>query len=178
MKTLVWDIECTNLRSDIGILTIAVFGELDDNDNIKKYHIYDINEAGSEKKLVKWVANQIENSDIIIGHNSVSFDRNFINGVLARHNLPRLPKRQHLDTMMIARYGGKFLYQSVSMENLADILLKDKKDKPSKHDWREGNILNEKSIKRLRTRCKEDVRITASLFKKLKPYWHEWRGSR
>lgn len=177
MRTYVFDLECTNLRSDIGTLTVAVFGELRSDGTIRKILANDIIEAGSEKKLLKWVYNRISEADILIGHNSLSFDKNFLNGLLARYNMPRLPKRMHLDTMMAARYGGKFLYQSVSMENLCDVLgIPIKKDKPSKNDWREGNILNPKSIRRLRRRCVQDVRCTALLWGRLKEFQYSWRG--
>jgi len=177
LRTYVWDLECTNLRSDIGTLTVAVFGELDSDGKIKKVLANDILQAGNEKKLLKWVYKRIEEADILIGHNSISFDKNFVNGLLARYNLKRLPKRIHLDTMMAARYGGKFLYQSVSMANLCDVLgIPLQKDKPSKHDWREGNILNPKSINRLRKRCVMDVKCTALLWDRLKEFQFSWRG--
>jgi len=174
---MVWDIECTNLRSDIGALTVVIFGELNSEGKIRKYYINDILKAGGEKNLVKWTAKQITDADILIGHNSISFDKNFVNGVLARYNLPRLPKRQHYDTMFAARYGGKFLFQSVSMANLADIFrLPVQKDKPSKHDWREANLLTPKSVNRIKKRCKEDVKVQALLWDRLKEYQWIWRG--
>ena len=177
MRTFVWDIECTNLKSDMGTLTVVIFGELNSSGGIKKYHINDIISAKGEKNLVRWTKKIIESGDILIGHNSVAFDKNFVNGVLARYLISPLPKRIHLDTMMAARYGGKFLMQSVSMANLADIFrLPIQKDKPSKHDWREGNLLNPDSLNRIKKRCKSDVKITAMLWDKLKQYQYTWRG--
>ena len=64
------------------------------------------------------------------------------------------------------------------MENLADIFrLPIKKYKPSKHDWREGNLLTPVALKRIRYRCKEDVKITALLWFKLKEHYFNWRGT-
>ena len=178
MRIYAFDLECSDLKSDIGTLTIAAFGELDSRGKVVHILVNDILSAGNEKNLLKWVVNRITEADILIGHNSVAFDKNFLNGLLARHDMPRLPKRIHLDTMLTARYGGKFLFQSVSMENLADVLkLPIKKYKPSKHDWREGNILNPQSIKILRKRCVEDVKVTALLWNRLKEYYYVWRGS-
>jgi hypothetical protein len=110
-------------------------------------------------------------------HNSKGFDRNFINGVLIRHKLPKLPKRMHIDTLVVAQYGMKGLLQSYSLENLADYFkLPIQKDHPSKHDWRQANDMEEKSIKRIRKRCISDVQITALLWEKLKPFWFEYKG--
>ena len=177
MRTFVWDIECTNLRSDIGTLIVVVFGELNGDGEIKKYYVNDIVSSKGEKNLAKWTLKMVESCDILIGHNSVSFDKNFVNGVLVRLGLPKMPKRIHLDTMFAARYGLKGLYQSVSLENLCDILnVGIKKDKPSKHDWRKANILDVKSIRRLIFRCKEDVRATNGLWLKLKEHQYSWRG--
>ena len=80
MRTYCFDIECTNLRSDIGTLTIACFGELDSDGKIKKLLCNDILQAKGEKNLVKWVATRFKEGDIFIGQNSVSFDKNFISG--------------------------------------------------------------------------------------------------
>src|SRR3990167_2947934 len=177
MRTYVFDLECTNLRSDICTLTVAVFGELDSDGQIKKILANDILSLKGERNLLKWVVTRITEADILMGHNSDAFDKNYLNGLLARYNMERLPKRIHLDTLQAARYGGKFLYQSLSMDNLADIFdLPIKKLKPSKHDWREGNLLDPRAIRILRKRCVEDVRVTALLWNKLKPYYYSWRG--
>lgn len=179
VKTYVWDIETTNLRSDIGALIVSAFGELDSDGNIWKMQAMDIEDAGNEEELLDWTVGMIKSADILIGHNSVAYDKNFINGVLARYGKDPLPKRIHLDTMLAARYGLKGLYQSVSMENLADVLnLPIKKDKPSKHDWREAGITKEEALERIKVRCIEDVKITALLWNRLKPYYYEWRGTR
>lgn len=169
-----FDIECTNLRSDIGTLLVASFGELKADGTLGRIHTEDIKSLGNERALAEWVWGKFMEGDIFIGHNSIAFDRNFINGVLTRLDMPRLPNRFHLDTMQIAK--GKLLYQSVSLENLADIFRVGVKDKPSKHEWREANILDDAAITRLRKRCSEDVKITAAVFNSLKPLWHERYG--
>lgn len=174
MRTVIWDLECSNLRSDIGTLLVASFADLDAEGRVVRMRTQDINSAGGEKNLVKFVHDQVSGADILIGHNSVAFDRNYVNGVLTRHKMKRLPTRWHLDTMHIAK--GKLLWQSVSLENLADVLGVGKKDKPSKNDWREANILDEAALKRLRTRCEADVRVTGAVFVALKDLWHERYG--
>lgn len=181
MRVAVWDIETTNLRSDIGTLIIASFGLLNEDDSVKKMETRDILQMGAkgrksnECKLAQWVKEQVVLADILIGQNSIAFDRNFVNGVLAREDLAPLPRRIHIDTMQTAK--GKFLYQSVSLKNLADVFkLSRQKDKPEKEAWRKAGLLDEKAIKRLRKRCEEDVLLTAELWKKLKPTYMEWRG--
>ena len=174
IKTYVFDCETTNLRSDIGTLLVASFGEMKPDGTLKPIETEDIKSMGSERELAAWIWGKFVDGDIFIGHNSVAFDRNFLNGVLTRLGMNRLPYRWHLDTMQIAK--GKFLYQSVSLENLADVFKVGTKDKPAKSDWREANILDEAAIGRLRKRCESDVKITAAVFNSLKPIWHERYG--
>src|SRR3990167_848974 len=134
MRTAVFDIECTNLRSDIGTFLIASFGELDGNGNVKKVETRDILSQHGEKNLATWTRNRFEEFDILIGHNSIAFDRNWLNGVMIRHELPFVPRRIHIDTYQVAK--GKLQFQSYSLANIADVLGLGSKDEPSKNDWR------------------------------------------
>lgn len=177
MRTFVWDLETTNLRADIGSLRVACFAELNADGSIKQLQTRDVLDLKGEKNLAQWIVTRVKEADVLIGHNSDAFDKNFLNGVLIRWDLPKIPKRMHIDTLQIARHGMKGLLQSCSMENLADYFrLPIKKDKPSKHDWRGANNLEEESLKRIRHRCIEDVKVNVLLWNKLKPYYFEWRG--
>jgi DNA polymerase III epsilon subunit-like protein len=172
----VWDIETTNLRSDIGTLIIASFLDIHTGEIVTRT-IKDF--RGNEKRLVLWVREQMVSADVLIGHNSTAFDRNFISGVLGRYGLEPLPPRMHVDTYHIARYGFKGIPQSYSMANLADLFsLVEKKDQPSKHDWREAGLLTPEALNRIKERCEADVRVNALLWEKLRPYWHLWKGTR
>jgi uncharacterized protein YprB with RNaseH-like and TPR domain len=177
VRTYIFDIETSNLRADIGSLRVACFAELNSNGEIFKLLTRDVLEMHGEKNLAQWITHRFEEGDIFIGHNSKAFDRNFINGVLIRHKLPKLPKKLHIDTLEAARYGMKGLLQSLSMDNLADYFkLPIQKDKPSKHDWRGANDMEEESIKRIRKRCISDVQLNVLLWEKLKPFWFEWKA--
>ena len=177
MKTFVFDLETSNLRSDIGSLRVACFAELNSDGTIKDIQTRDVLEMHGEKNLAEWISHRVEESAILIGHNADAFDKNFLNGVLIRWGLPKLPKRYYIDTLMVARYGMKGLLQSCSLENLADYFrLPIQKDHPSKHDWRGANDMESEPLSRIRKRCISDVKITVLLWDKLKPYWFDWRG--
>jgi DNA polymerase III epsilon subunit-like protein len=173
LKAYVWDLETTNLRSDIGAIIVASFGELNANGRVMKMHTATINDFDTETEFVQWVVDRYSKADILIGHNSKAFDRNFLSGVMFRLGLGARPRRIHLDTMQVAK-GMQF--QSVSLSNLADILAVGHKDKPAKDDWREANMLNAAAIARLVKRCESDVRITAKVWNKLKPRYMESKG--
>jgi len=88
-----------------------------------------------------------------------------------------LPKRQHYDTLQIARYGFKGRPMGYSLENLADFFsLPVQKDKPSKHDWVGSVILDDSSIERIAERCEQDVIVNALLWEVLRPYFHKWKS--
>jgi uncharacterized protein YprB with RNaseH-like and TPR domain len=174
----VWDIETTNLKADIGILLVAAFLDLNDG-TVESRTIDDFEGTVSqrERQLARWAREQYVQADLLIGHNSLAFDKNFLNGVVARHNLEPLPLRVHADTYLIARYGLKGL-MGYSLSNLADVFGVGVKDLPSKNDWREANAGDPDSIKRLRHRCICDVVVTAAVWNRLKGYWAQWKGAR
>ena len=138
-------------------LIVASFGELKPDGKMKRIVTNDILEASGESGLAEWTREQIISCDILIGHNSLAFDRHFLQGVMSRHNLGILPRRIHIDTMITA----KGLFQmGVSLSNLGDVFDLGKKDAPDKETWRKAILLDPPSIKRLRQRCSEDVKLT------------------
>ena len=181
MRTVVWDLETTNLRSDIGSIIVASFGELDADGNIVAIRTKDFSEIRGrtheirERKMAEWVKAEFERADILIGHNSMAFDRHFLRGMCFRLGVGELPPRQHIDTYQVAR--GRLLFQSLSLSNLADILGVGVKDHPAKDDWREANAMDTEALKRLRVRCESDVKLTAAVWGKLRPLWHQRKGS-
>lgn len=178
IRALVWDIETTNLRSDIGALIVTAFLDLNTG-GVEVRSIYDFKGSRQERErqLMEWASEQYISADILIGHNSIAFDKNFLNGVRARYGYDLLPPRIQVDTYQIARHGLKGNLQSYSLANLLDffrILIQ--KDRPSKHDWREANLLDEEAVSRISTRCVEDVKGQALLWHKMRPYYMRWKG--
>jgi hypothetical protein len=178
LKAYVWDLETTDFMADIGTLGVASFLDLSNGD-IHTRTREDF--AGGvwkdpEEGLALWTRRKCEEADVLIGHNSLAFDKNFLNGVLARHGHEGIPKRIHWDTYQIARNGGKFKAR-YSLKNLADFFrLPEPKDEPSKHDWRLFIAGDSDAIARIVERCEADVRVTGMLFNRLRPYLMTWKG--
>lgn len=178
-NTYVWDIETTDFKADIGTLMVSSFLDLATG-IVDSRTVLDF-EGGlheQERQLAEWSCSKITEADTLIGHNIKGFDRNFLNGVCARNQLPMVPKRTYLDTMLIARYGlkGKI---GASMANLADVLgLPIPKDAPSKNDWRLYIGRDPAAVERITERCELDVIVNALLWDELKQYYYEWKGER
>lgn len=179
MKTVVVDLETSDLRSDIGTLLVACYGVLDDNDNVREIRTRTIQTIGRgtvaerERKLAEWARQEWADADIIIGQNHLAFDRHFLDGVLFRNSLPVVPKRILIDTYQTAK--GKFAMGS-SMANMLDIWHLGKKDAPDKDDWRKANHGDKEALERITQRCETDVQATAALWRKLKPVYMDSKG--
>ena len=178
-KAYVWDLETTDLNTFMGRTIVASFLDLDTGEiETRTLPEYKKSVEESEKALLRWVIDRMEEADVLIGHNTLGFDVPFVRGRAAALNLGRTPpKRTHIDTMLVARYGFKGRPQGASMENLADFFKLDtQKYKPSKHDWAASRHLDHAAIAEIAQRCEEDVRCNAELWYKLRPYYHDWRG--
>jgi DNA polymerase III epsilon subunit-like protein len=178
MTVMVWDLETTNLRADMGTLLVSSFLNIQDGSIITHKLATEGPISHAERDLAEATLGTYLSADILIGHNSKAFDKNFQNGILARNGF-RIPERRfHIDTLQVSRHGLKGLLQSYSLENVADFFRVGLKDKPSKHDWREANIRDPQAIDRIAVRCEEDVKLNAVVWDCLKPYWLDWKGTR
>lgn len=175
----VWDLETTDLNTFFGRLIVAAFLDINTME-VQKRNLYDFegDEREKERQLLQWTWEQLEEGDVFIGHNTLAFDSNFLNGRFAIHGMDLItPPRLHIDTYQVARYGFKGRTQGYSLENLLDFFqVSVQKDKPSKHEWSDSVILDRYALERITDRCVADVEGTALLWPFLRPYYYRWRG--
>ena len=179
-RTVVWDIETTDFKADIGTLMVSSFLDLSVGvPNTRTIHDFKGGLHEQERQLAEWTAGEIDRADTIIGHNVKAFDRNFLNGVLARHYLPPVPKRHYIDTMLAHQYGVKGKIGN-SMANIADVYgLPIPKDSPSKNDWRLYIGGDPDAIARITERCELDVVVNGLIWSEVvRDYYYAWRGER
>lgn len=178
-RAVVWDIETTDFKADIGQLMVSSFLDLQTGTlNSRTVLDFEGPLGTRERALAAWTASEVSKADALIGHNIKAFDRNFLNGVCARSELPIMPKRTYIDTMLIARYGLKGKIGS-SMANLADVLgLPIPKDAPSKNDWRLYIGGDPDAVGRITERCELDVIVNYHIWLRLRDFWYEWKGER
>jgi len=172
----VYDLECSNLKSDLGLLLVAAFLDLSDGSIVSRTIDSFGPRVNGEHKLVLWVRGQVEGADCLIGHNSIAFDKNYLNGVLARYGEPPLPKRLHIDTYQAAKYGWTGLPASYSLRNLSGFFgLAEEKQSLDMDEWRTA-LADPVALEALRVHCERDVAVTALLWQRIKNYYFEWRG--
>lgn len=178
-RAVVWDLETTGLDTFMGKIVVASFldlhtGEIKTRDIIQDKKGYD----EGERRLVAWTLDQIQQADVLVGHNTVGYDLSMVRGRAAQHGLPYvLPKRTHIDTLQVLRHGLRARIQGNSLENALDFFhATSTKYKPSKHVWHGIKHLNPADIQEARVRCEEDVRGNAELWGYLREAYHNWRG--
>ena len=176
-RVLVWDLETSDFKSDIGVLGVAAFLDLATGKVVaKNWNDFDGTTEEQELGLARWTAGMYASASALVGHNSLGFDAAFLRGVLQRHGEPPLPKRIHFDTMQTAMHGGKWRC-GYSLENLLDFFgLPLAKDHPSKHDWRRYIAGDPEARERITTRCVEDVKGQALLWGRLEATFMDWKG--
>lgn len=157
-------------------MIVASFGELKPDGSISTILTEDIQSIGKgtvaqrEKKLAQWAVDRWTEADILIGQNHKAFDQKFLQGVMLRHGIDggMLPPRIMLDTYQI----GKGMFgMSMGMGNFVDVLGIGKKDAPEKGNWREANHGDPEALARIRERCEADVKMTAEMWRILKPVY-------
>ena len=123
----------------------------------------------SDKELAKDFWKVIDEADIVIGHNSNSFDNKIVNSMFIRHKLkPPSPYKQ-VDTMRVAKSVGRFT--SNKLDDLGDVLeIGRKKDHEGFDLWIGCDSGNKKSWKKMIEYNKQDVIVTENLYKELRPW--------
>lgn len=131
----------------------------------------DIND---DKEVLKAWLKVIEGADVIVTQNGKRFDYKFLNTRLLINKLDVMPSGiAHVDTKQIAK-RALFLVGN-RLDDLAEAT-----DSPKKHDHGEGWELwtkvsqrDEKAMKTMATYCKQDVKTTEQVFKRLLPFIKE-----
>jgi len=175
-RAVTFDLECTNLKTDLGVLVAVAFHDMHTRQTISRT----LDDFGprkyGEKQLALWAKEQIEAADVIIGFNSQGFDHHYVNGVLTRHKELPIHRRLVIDLYQSARYGWTGLPSSYSLRNLTHFFgLPIEKHSMDKEVWRQA-LTDTDALQALRVHCEHDVERTAELWEFLKQFHFDWRG--
>lgn len=118
--------------------------------------------------LVKSIREELDDVDVLIGHNSKEFDIKKLNARLIYHGLPPLPPIHMVDTLKEVKKVAKFT--SNRLDYLAKHLTGDKKMETSPDLWMKAMTGDKKAIAEMVKYNKKDVDVLEGVYNKLKPY--------
>ena len=174
MKAAVFDIEVMDFSSG-GLLKNMICTSILplDSDDVITISL-DFSDMGDDKRLLEEVVSELAEYDILIGHNIIAFDFNWINSRLMYHDLPPMPKRWlYYDTYQAAkRMAIKARRKSLAF--LGDYFhLEGDKTAVMPIAWQRAASRNRKEFRLGRDEiidhCEKDVRLNRNLFCALYP---------
>jgi hypothetical protein len=139
------------------------------HENLSKMKGYN-RDPQNDKALTKELHNVMSSADVIIGHNSVSFDDKMANMFFVSNGLDPLPSHKVIDTKRIAKQY--FRYGSNKLDDLADHFgLKGKTDIRHSDIWYECFMEKSKRHwKLMKFYNDQDVRTTEEIYMIMRPF--------
>lgn len=110
----------------------------------------------------------MQEADVLVGHNSQSFDTRYLKTRMLVHGLPVLPPIAQLDTYMVAK--KHFMLNSNKLDYIAKLLKVGKKMDTPKGLWLDVLRGSRSAIKTMVAYNRVDVEVLEAVFKKLQPY--------
>ena len=121
-----------------------------------------------DRHVVETLHTIMSEADVLVGHNSDSFDKRYIDTRILKLGLPALPPITSLDTYKTAK--SRLLCASNKLDYLAQFLGVGKKMKTSHGLWLRVMQGDKEAIKEMEKYNKVDVEILEKVFLKLRPY--------
>lgn len=121
-----------------------------------------------DEYVVKALHKVLSSADVIIGHNSDSFDKRYLDTRALVHGLTPLPPIISIDTYKVAK--SKLLLNSNKLDYLGSLLKVGRKIKTTPGLWMRVLQGDKKAIKEMVVYNKQDVLLLEKVFLKLRPY--------
>lgn len=172
MKTLVFDIEATNLAANFGVILCISYKWLDEKtvhtiriDQFKRFKTDPTNDIDVVRKF----ETVFNSADRVVAHYGKKFDKTFINTRRLIHGLPVLPNTKLIDTWRIAK--DHLRLNSNRLETLISALgVKTQKTPLSGPVWVKAMAGDRKAISYVVEHCIADVKALEEVFLKLRPF--------
>lgn len=135
----------------------------------KKIHVVSLRQVKNEKELIEKLWKIFDESDIIIGHNSMAFDDKKSNAKFIEYNFPPPSPYKTIDTLKVAR--RYFKMDSNKLDSIGEYLGVGRKVKTGGFDLWDGCMKgDEKSFKLMERYNKGDVDLLEKVYLKLRPW--------
>lgn len=173
MRILSWDLECSGLNADFGIILCAGFKEVGKGKaeviGILDYMGEDKDLIRAEKRMLKDITARLLDSDVWLTHYGTWFDVPFVNTRLLYHGLPIVPANYaHIDTWKISR--NRLKLRSNRLVTISEFLGTDEhKNAIKPEQWLRALGGHEPSMRYIIEHCRRDVVVLEEVYERLKP---------
>lgn len=171
LASCVFDLECSSLNADFGILLCAVVKPADGEPMIFRADDHRSWRRGRscDKALVRAVVDCLESFDVWIAHNGQRFDVPWLRTRLLKWNLPPLANRKLIDPVLLARNKLKMSFNSLGQ--LASLLGCNSKTDVEPDIWLKASLEGCKtSLDYIVEHCVQDVLVLEEVVTRLKHY--------
>lgn len=170
MEILAWDLECSGLNADYGMILCIGFKPVKGG----KAEVWDVASYGnnyltSEKRLLKDASDRLLKSDIWLTWFGTYYDIPFINSRLLYHRLPVLPAgHPHIDGWRTAK--NRLKLRNNRLATVQDFLgLEHEKDAVKGPEWIKAMQGDRKALKYIIEHCRKDVLVLEEAYNLLRP---------
>jgi uncharacterized protein YprB with RNaseH-like and TPR domain len=174
MRVVGWDLETTDLGGNFGRILCCSFKQILPPENKTKGKVYtfradDPEFAGSsvvdDGKLAIAIRDELEHYDLLVGHNSLLYDRKFLNARLIKVGERILQPKWHFDTMWVVRTQFRM---SSKLNNVQKMLgLPDEKTEINWDDWAKAGAYDTDAMDEVVHHCEQDVKVLEQAYWKL-----------
>lgn len=177
MKVVSFDLECSNLNADFGIILAGCMltwtEKKPKRSDVIVYRIDDYKSYETRKwddrQLVKDIRDELDDADILVSWNGRRFDIPFLNGRLMAWNEKTLKPHKHCDIMYQSRYKMK-LHSSRLAAVQSFLGLEDEKTEMKPKMWMKAVTGDKQSMNYIIDHCIRDVLVLNEAYEKLKHF--------
>jgi len=172
MKIVAWDLECSGLNADYGIILCAGFKTVGEGKakviSITDFPLYE-KDPTNDRELVKAIYNELLKADVWLTWFGTYFDIPFINSRLLFHGLPTLPGNYpHIDGWKTAKHRLKL--RNNRLVTVQDFLgLDTEKDAVKGPVWIKAMSGHKPSLRYIIEHCRKDVKVLEEAYNRLRP---------
>ena len=177
MRIVAWDLETTDLGGNFGRILCCSFKPIlppNEGRSMGKGKVYtfradDPEYAGSDiiddSKLALAIRDELERYDLLVGHNSLLYDRKFLNARLIKAGERILLPKWHFDTMWVVRTQFRM---SSKLNNVQKMLgLPDEKTEIDWDSWARAGAYSKPGMDEVVHHCEQDVKVLEQAYWKL-----------
>ena len=173
MNILAWDLECSGLNADFGIILCCGFKEIGAGRpevmNILDYTRSDKDLIRAERRLLIDMSERLLDADVWLTHFGTWYDTLFVNTRLIYHRLPILPPSYpHIDTWKVAK--NRLKLRNNRLITISEFLgTEEEKNAIKPEQWIRAMGGHRPSMDYIVEHCRRDVVVLEETYNRLRP---------